>query len=449
MVDRSEIAILGAGFNSIYSCYRKLKDGKKVKLFLDGKKFGASMNSIKWKDNTVDLGAHNLDLRTKIAKSFFSEILDDDLLILKKPIFGSLSKNKVTNGIEFANFDNNPSYKLDDLIKSIMGKKNRYVVHNSLEEHLYKRFGDLLFPFFEQQVKRFTSAKLSQLSKNSIFSLDFLSRIFFQCDAKMEKYKLQSPLLDNAFAVSTSSKENKFLGLNAVSMEHGYPKGGLGTFCRRAEKYLLDNGAIIVPGEIKKINLKKHSIEIVDNNWNIHVTEKVFSGMPARQTFQFFTDISQLPYRFFGGTALQLFKIDLKDHKKGISHDYLHDFNMTSDFFRASAIQIRAQKLKTGVISVEIPYDPAKEKRDFSVNRDRIWRRLKEIGFAPEDSNYIDHTVFSHDKTYVFPTVEESIFDDEIMKNLKENKIYTCPSFLRGRSAFIHFFENLNIENHL
>ena len=278
MVDRSEIAILGAGFNSIYACYRKLKDGKKVKLFLDGKKFGASMNSIKWKDNTVDLGAHNLDLRTKIAKSFFSEILDDDLLILKKPIFGSLSKNKVTNGIEFANFDNNPSYKLDDLIKSIMGKKNRYVVHNSLEEHLYKRFGDLLFPFFEQQVKRFTSAKLSQLSKNSIFSLDFLSRIFFECDAKMEKYKLQSPSLDNAFAVSTSSKENKFLGLNAVSMEHGYPKGGLGTFCRRAEKYLLDNGAIIVPGEIKKINLKKHSIEIVDNNWNIHVTEKVFSA---------------------------------------------------------------------------------------------------------------------------------------------------------------------------
>ena len=105
MVDRSEIAILGAGFNSIYACYRKLKDGKKVKLFLDGKKFGASMNSIKWKDNTVDLGAHNLDLRTKIAKSFFSEILDDDLLILKKPIFGSLSKNKVTNGIEFANFE--------------------------------------------------------------------------------------------------------------------------------------------------------------------------------------------------------------------------------------------------------------------------------------------------------------------------------------------------------
>ena len=265
----------------------------------------------------------------------------------------------------------------------------------------------------------------------------------------MEKYKLQSPLLDNAFAVSTSSKEKKFLGLNAVSMEHGYPRGGLGTFCRKAEKYLSDNGVIIIPSEIKKINLKKHSIVIVDNNGNNHETDKVFSGMPIRQTFQLFSDTSQSPYQFFGGTALQLFKIDLKGHKTGISHDYLHDFSMTSDFFRASAIQIRAQKLKTGIISVEIPYDPEKEKKDFSVIRDRIWRRLKQISFVPEDSNYIEHTVFSHDKTYVFPTIEESIFDEEIVKNLKENNIYTYPSFLRGRSAFIHFFENLNIENHL
>ena len=104
MFDRSDIAILGAGFNSIYACYRMLKDGKKVTLFLDGKKFGASMNSLRWKDNIVDLGAHNLDLRTKVAKEFFSEILRDDLLVSKNAIFGSISANKITDGIEFPIF---------------------------------------------------------------------------------------------------------------------------------------------------------------------------------------------------------------------------------------------------------------------------------------------------------------------------------------------------------
>ena len=38
--------------------------------------------------------------------------------------------------------------------------------------------------------------------------------------------------------------------------------------------------------------------------------------------------------------------------------------------------------------------------------------------------------VFSHDKTYMFPTIDESIIDEEITINLKENKIYTSPSFL-------------------
>ena len=447
MVDRSDIAILGAGFNSIYACYRMLKDGKKVTLFLDGKKFGASMNSLQWKDNIVDLGAHNLDLRTKVAKDFFSEILRDDLLVSKNAMFGSISANKITDGIEFPDFFKKQSFELNDIIKSIEGLKNKYVAPNSLEELLYNRYGDLLLPFFEEQVKRFTAGKLSDLSKNSILPLNFLSRIFFESDAKMEKCKLQSKALDNAFSVSIDSREHKFLGLNAFSMEHGYPRGGLGTFCSRAEKYLSDNGALIIPSELKKLNVKKQSIEIVDNKGNIHETDKVFSGMSTRQTFQLFSGISQTPYQFFGGTALQIFKVDLTDHKEGVSHDYLHDFSTNSDFFRASAIQIRAQKLKKGVISVEIPYDPIKEKRDWSLNRDKIWCRLKEIGFVPKDVNYLDHTVFSHDKTYMFPTIDESIIDEEITINLKENKIYTSPSFLRGRSAFIQFFENLHIND--
>jgi len=47
----------------------------------------------------------------------------------------------------------------------------------------------------------------------------------------------------------------------------------------------------------------------------------------------------------------------------------------------------------------------------------------------------------------MFPTIDESIIDEEITINLKENKIYTSPSFLRGRSAFIQFFENLHIND--
>ena len=88
--------------------------------------------------------------------------------------------NKITDGIEFPDFFKKQSFELNDIIKSIEGQKNKYVVSNSLEELLYNRYGDLLLPFFEEQVKRFTVGKLSDLSKNSIlppiFIAHFLNR---------------------------------------------------------------------------------------------------------------------------------------------------------------------------------------------------------------------------------------------------------------------------------
>ena len=135
MVDRSEIVILGAGFNSIYACYRKLKDGKNIRTknlhskfpylknitySFHGKEFIFLNKSLKFDDNFLN---QSIKYEKFMPSTIFTQNIDEiknffkkNKYVILKPIhsFGG-------NDIHLLN-----KFKLDFIKKFI--KKHNYVM---------------------------------------------------------------------------------------------------------------------------------------------------------------------------------------------------------------------------------------------------------------------------------------------------------------------------------
>ena len=85
-----DVAILGGGFNAMYSAYSLSKKGLSVALCVDGDTLGGVMRSLVWNNLVADLGVHNLDLRRESSSTFYKEILKTDLIHGSNPILLAL-----------------------------------------------------------------------------------------------------------------------------------------------------------------------------------------------------------------------------------------------------------------------------------------------------------------------------------------------------------------------
>ena len=436
-----DIIVLGNGFNALYSAYYFKKKGLSVALLLDGKPLGGVMRSVQWKNLTVDLGVHNLDLRRKSSRDFYNEILGKDLIQWEKSDFASFNGIKFTKGIECPDLEGVEGFDLGTLNCSIAANKRAKIPAKNLKDLIDFRFGYPLSDYIEKQARRFTSADLNKLSPKCIESLSFLSRVFFRSDKEMEKQKSSKPYYNEAYAVSAFSKEKEFLGSNAYGKTFGYPKGGLLTFCRKFEDYSKENKIKLISGKVVKCSNLNQLKKIELDNETI-CSKQIYSTIPIRQTYEMFLGEKYDDYKNIGGTILVAYRIKGKNLGKEIGYEYIHDFSPDAQFFRVGAVGIKAEEIAEGIVCVEIPFDPKKSSsKSHEIKPERVWKRIRDLKFVGSCQDYCDVKILKHGRTHTFLTIKEEREDGKLEGILKDREIYTVPTLLRGREAFINYFK--------
>ena len=437
-----DVAILGGGFNAMYSAYSLSKKGLSVALCVDGDTLGGVMRSLVWNNLVADLGVHNLDLRRESSSAFYKEILKADLITWQQSDFASFNGTSLTKGIEYPNLDGIRAFNLNSVNSSVIAGRKSKAHIDDLKNFLLRRFGKPIQEFILGQIARFTDANPKILAPSCLVSLGFFSRVFFGSDLLMEKLKSSHPHFNEAYAVTVFSKKKEFLGLNGFSNLFGYPKGGLLTFCKNMEDYLAKEKVKIFYSKIKNCKLEG-DIKIIKNfNGEAISAKRVFSTIPIRRNGELFLNKKYQDYENIGGIILVLFHVKDKQLGEKIFHEYVNDFSDDAKFFRVGAVGIKAEKKDEGIICVEIPFVPKNSDKNVEISTKSIWQRVKDIKFVKENLEYYDARIIEHKRAYSFLTLSEEKKDEQLAKILEKKDIYSVPSELRGRESFITYFEN-------
>jgi len=439
------IGILGNGFGAIFSAYRLRKAGHECFLFLDNKSLGGVLNSIPWEDYDIDLGAQSLEVRDKTSRDFYAEILGSLLLEKSEPKYGSISNGVITKGIEIANVSQE-SFARHSLQHKPLELKHSIKQEISLQQHVVNKFGVEALSYFQKQISRFTAAPMDELHQINMSQVGFLDRLFISSNEMMENYKSLSKFNDSRFGVTYDSKNSRFLGKNAYKRSQGYPSKGMKTFVYQVKKYFKKQKIQVFNDSLQAVSSKNNTITLSNKELKL---DRILSFASFPRITELLTEekVPEKNYKYRSGTLLLAFEVE--NIKEKFKWDYIHNFDLESRLFRASAINAQFSKNKTGLIISEIPL--AINEVDFDKKNTIIdtWEKIKTTGNFSENVNLGRYTSFVAKDTAKFLTHEEYVHESKYNEKLAAQKVMQFPSWIRGRSATAEYIVNYLQEENL
>ena len=442
-----DVVIIGGGFAGIYSSWRLANEGRKVLLIEASDKIGGLMNSIQWKDYWMDNGTQKLGMRTELEVQFFNDILGDKLNISEHSEFASTTHKTWSYGFEM------PDYSIDApdfctlALKELQIMKSQNINRDTprYTDSYKNTHGQNLTNALMPIVNKYIGSASQELSSDARIYLSIFDRLKLGDDAEMAALKLDDPYWDARLGVTNKYEDHKFIG-SADNNKTGYPKsGGLKSFCENAKRRLIELGVTIRLGEaVDQIKTIDKEVIVTTKNETYH-TKNIFWSLPEvllNKVLQTQIDLTKL----FIPVGMCFYAFEVK--KSSIKGpDYLNDFNVNRAVFRYSNMGSYTSQVNSKgntFVLAEVPSHPQNIKYNSSSESIKtVWKNFCDTSFICNESEPLDNTFWSHPLYFALPKLgwqdKYRIYQNEIYRRIPN--LLVTPSGLRGRRAFINFFE--------
>lgn len=440
-----DLVIVGGGFAGIYSAWRSARMGLRVAIVEQASQLGGSLRSVDTIGYIVDIGAHNLDLRTARNADFFIDILGDNLKVLGNDYsWASTTGHAWTYGFEMPDFSTSDAELCQLALAELAASRPDQELSDGYLDLLYRKFGHHLTERLVPMIEKTIGCSVAELDKSATNNLGMFSRVKLGTDKSMVTLKSKSQRMDDVLAVTLSSRANQFLG-KSVTLKWAYPKlGALRAFCDAAETKLRSLGVdLFLNCTIESINCRRGSLKLYASQrsfdtqfllWTLHTNSLL-------RTLGMNIDVSSASIPV--GTVIHVFEV-LRNEIVGPA--YLHDFTESRACFRYSRAGCYSGQIRpdgSTFVLAEIPCHPTKIK---SAERlvTRAWSDLTTSGFLLRKAAATQHSVLSYPVAYSLPKRgwEPIIKHGELAVRGMSSQILQIPFGHRGRDQFMTFFDN-------
>lgn len=439
-----DLVIVGGGFAGIYSAWRSARAGLRVALVDQAGYLGGTMRSAETLGYLVDIGTHNLDLRTARNTDFYVDILGDNLKILHDYSWASTTGRVWTSGFEMPDFSTSDVEFCHLALAELAASQHDPEMEDGYLDLLNSKFGTRLAARLVPMVEKVIGGSADELDKSAADSLGMFSRVKLGTDEDMVKLKSNSPRMDNVLAVTLTSGASQFLGKSATR-KWGYPSHrALRAFCDAAESRLQELGVDLF------LNSTVKNLECRPNSINLHVNEKSFDthfllwtlhDNSLLRTLDVNLDISSASMPV--GAVIHVFEV-MQNEISGPA--YLHDFAENRACFRYARAGCYSGQVRpdgSTFVLAEIPCRPDRIKTAEGLAT-VAWDDLKASGFLLPEAAATQHAVLSYPVAYSLPKKGwEPVIQagEQVVKGLS-SQILQIPFGHRGRDRFMTFFEN-------
>ncbi|MCB4421664.1 NAD(P)-binding protein [Synechococcus sp. HB1133] len=390
-----DVVVVGSGFNGCFASWYASRKGLKTALIDKSDLLGGVIcNHIPWKDYSIDLGAHNLDLRNSCLRDYFIELLQGQISYLDNGQWGSMVNSNIKMGYECPVLSDleciNPFPIIDERLTKISTSQSCQVDHiSSLEDYYHNRFGKTYGQFMAQISRKLTGFYSQDISPIFSRSLKGLDRISPLPDPITKILKQHSHVLDDVLAIS----ETTLAQLDPVRRQKniiGYPLlGGMGALGMQLPKLMNKiNINMFLGKSIVSLQQNKAWHIVLDDDTRLDADVLIWSIDP----FLFIKLIDKHAQRHQCKSAsLELTALEV-DSSSLIGPDYVYDYNLNFNEYRYSS-QGRYSRQETDdkksfVISEAIVSDNDNV-HDSSQGR-RIFNRLVGCGFLSVNAQLFD-----------------------------------------------------------
>lgn len=438
-----DLVIVGGGFAGIYSAWRLSKLGLKIAIVEQAHGLGGAMRSQEKLGYLVDIGTHNLDLRTKRDAEFYEDILGSKLAVLDDYKWGSTVDKIHTIGLEGPDFSTINTDLCDKALSEILETDPDLSRASSYLDFINKKFGRTLFDVLTPMIGKVIGNRADTLDVKTAESLGVFSRVKLGSDKEMAVLKGRSSRFDNALSVTLAYPDTRFQGKSVLN-RNGYPAtGAMLGFCEAAEKRLRALGVdVFLSNQVNGLEETADATLVKTSDYLLRARQIFWSlpDMSLAKLLQFNLDSTSsfMPV----GVVIHIFEVMQNDIR---GPEYLHDFAPERACFRYArqgcySHQV-TQEGKTFIIA-EIPSHPKNIEHAASL-RDEAWQNLIDVSFVRKGARFYRHDVIRYPVAYMLPLVgwEERVItaNAEFAKRCKN--VLRIPFGYRGRDAFMTYFQ--------
>lgn len=438
-----DLVIVGGGFAGIYSAWNLAKAGLKIAIVDQASGLGGTMRSQEKLGYLVDIGTHNLDLRTIRDAEFYEDILGSNLSVLDDYEWGSTLLKAHTMGLEGPDFSQTNSALCRKALSEIIAADPDLSQATGYLDFVRMKYGQTLFDLLKPMIEKFIGSKADTLDANAAKSLSPFSRVKLGSDSEMAALKGKSRRLDDALSVTLSHPDPRFQGKSVVK-RYGYPAhGALLGFCNAVEARLRTLGVDL---------FLSHQVTALEATAGGAVVTADEAALKGRQVLWTLPDVGlarllqldlDLTSTFVPvGVAIHIFEVMQEEI---VGPAYLHDFAPEHICFRYArqgcySNQVTAEG-KTFVIA-EIPCHP-KDNARYAELKDEAWKDLIDVSFLSPHAHLYRHEVIQHPVAYTLPINgwEKTVSRANAQFATRLNNIIRIPYGHRGRDSFMQHFK--------
>lgn len=447
----ADCIVAGGGFPGIYAAWRMAKSGKKVCLVEASDSLGGVMKSREWKGYWLDNGTQNLDLRSDIAREFYTDVLGEELRILENHDWASTIGATPTLGFEMPDFSVDDATTARRALNEITKLENKEPVEHSDDARSFldwyeSNYGPSLTSAIRPMLAKVTGGHTDAIGAHGTSALSMLLRPKLADDDIMVKLKGSSAYFNDRMGVTRHCGDDRFTG-SMASEQFAYPShGGLGQFCKRAEQRLRELGVDIqYHSLIEKIDSK-------DDGMTVKTGHQEFSGSTLLWTLPDHllsktldihdTSVDEsLPV----GYCIYAFEV------KGdviLGPDYLHDFSDTRLPFRYSRPGMfsgQSPRENHTIVMAEVPSHPSDQKSLMQATMvENVWEDCIRAGYVKPETFYTDTCCWGVPVAFTLPTSswKEAYEHVKQAREKAHQNIVCIEPNSRGRAAFIRHFDN-------
>ncbi len=446
-----DIIVAGGGFAGIYAAWRLARDGASVALLEASDGLGGNLRSRGWGRYRLDAGTHTLDLGQAAARTFYTDVLGDELRILDAPCWASTLGATWTAGFERPDF----APDAPDLAALALTELGRLEAATAADvpvtpdtgylDWYRSMHGHALADAIEPMVRKVSGSDPALLSVDARDALDMFSRPKLGDDDRMVELKASGDFWNARVGVTLDCGDPRFTGVD-VRGRIGYPRGGaMLRLCELAERRLRELGVEVVTGAaIERVRDDSGTVT-VDAGGGAYAATALLWTLPdnvlaAQLGLSDRTRDLAVPV----GTALFAFEVD---RDSIVGPDYLTDYSPARSPFRYNRLgSYGGQVTVAGLTPVmaEVPCHPARLASGLGSDAaDAAWAAMLDCGFLRADARRTRQTAWGVPVAYALPRPGWRSAHEALRSVLRRRLpgALTLPAGSRGRGTFVAYYE--------
>jgi glycine/D-amino acid oxidase-like deaminating enzyme len=440
----TDVIIIGGGFAGIYAAWDLARRGKEICLIEGSTGIGGALKSRDWQGYRLDMGTHNLDIRTAAGETFYLDILGEAAEISEDYNWASTTGTHWTKGFEMPDWSEDTSLTQTALIE--MARIEEPSSARDYPSWVLETYGPTLGARILEAVQKVTGSPADGLAVEARDTLGLFTRPKLGSDGEMIALKESAPFWDDRLGVSLASGDPRFAGASR-QLRFAYPKsGGLQGFCNAATRRLQDLGVTILT-ETPVTGIEQTGSEIrVKAGDAEHAAPSAFWSLPdvgLGQILGLETDIR--PAGLPVGVACFAYEVDVEDI---LGPDYLHDFAPHRPAFRYNKAGIYGNQIQgnKSFVMAEVPAHP-KDLANIQSDAmaDQVWEGFLETGFLKDSAKASAATHFGLPVAYAVPRLGwEALFTAFRAEAAARVPGLSLIDFgARGRAQFMRYYDEM------